>query len=83
MRLRCASEPVSFLDFMEGHSNGAEWVSQASVHTGPVYLRDCISALREKDASRHEAALHSLQMLLASRPVDLDDVALPLAKTLL
>lgn len=50
---------------------------------GPAYLRDCMAALREQSAERHEAALTALNVLLPARPLDLDDVAVALARALL
>jgi len=54
----------------------------------PYYLRECLSLLRctenDTDAfSQHEAALHALPSLVRSKPPDLADLAVPLAKNLL
>lgn len=53
----------------------------------PLYLRDCLDLLMTPEsnplaASRHETSLQQLAPLVRSRPLDLPDVAVPLAEQL-
>jgi hypothetical protein len=54
----------------------------------PMYLRECLELLQTPEthefaASRHETGLLSVEALVRSQPLDLPDVAVPLARRLI
>lgn len=49
----------------------------------PLYLRDCITNLKSDDPKLIETTLKILDLLINSRPDDLDELSIPLANTLL